>query len=382
MPDFIAETLKTILAFGTRAVGSPAEKACAEYLAGVFQKQNLTVSREEFHASAFPLFLMNKILPAISLLVLALVAGVFFQHPGLCILLLLAPPAMLFGTSQNAFTRFAKIFDLGSGSTTCNILARTEPSLAINPNAPTIIISAHYDTKSHSQPSVSRFLCILIPLILYAILALLALLTLWHLATIPKPAVLTLILIAGLCNLQYMFNITANQSPGAMDNASGLAILLGLSRLLPPQMSDKAHLIFLATGAEEMGLIGAFRFLQAHRTQLDPARTLLVNFDCLGTGGTVSMVGPPRLKSAGLVDRARNLLAQQGFQTRFFSLMIGAGMDHIPFAQNGFSAMSFTQTTLEAARRMHSPNDRLEFLYTDELATLTQTFAKFIQTLP
>ncbi len=378
MKEFISDSLKAILSFGPRAVGTPAEKACAEFLAETFQKQNLNVVRQEITASKFTLFLAGKIFPAVSLVTLCTVGCFFFHRPAVSFILLLLPPGLLVIISRNIFTRFTKIFDLGKPHATCNIIARTGPG---NPAAPTLVFVAHYDTKSLSQPSKQRFLCVLIPLVLYGLLALLSLLTLLHLILLPKPVVLILILAAIFCHLRYMLSTTANLSPGAMDNASGVAILLALSRLLPARLAEKNNLIFLASGAEELGLVGALRFLQTYRKELDPGKTTILNFDSLGVGGKILMVGPRRLIRSGVVDRARELLARQGFGFRFFSFMIGAGMDHIPFVQNGFTAMSFTQVSLESVLRLHAPSDRLEYLQIDELAVLSQLFAEFAQTL-
>jgi hypothetical protein len=153
MKEFISDSLKTILAFGPRAVGTPAEKACADFLVETFRKQNLTVVREEIVVSKFPLCLMSKGSPIISLITLIFVGWLFFSHPAVSFLLLLLPPGLLIVTSRNIFTYFSKIFNLGTPLSTCNIIARPGPP---NPAVPTLVLVAHYDTKSLSQPSKQR----------------------------------------------------------------------------------------------------------------------------------------------------------------------------------------------------------------------------------
>lgn len=70
--------------------------------------------------------------------------------------------------------------------------------------------------------------------------------------------------------------------PGANDNASGVAMLLGLSRyyaLHPPKYS----MLFIAFSGEEAGLLGSAYFVKHPLVNLSDIR-FLVNFDLAGTG--------------------------------------------------------------------------------------------------
>jgi hypothetical protein len=71
---------------------------------------------------------------------------------------------------------------------------------------------------------------------------------------------------------------------GADDNASGVAVLLGLAKALAklPAEQRTHDLVFVAFGAEEMGLLGSAH-LVAGMSPEDKARTLaMVNFDMVG----------------------------------------------------------------------------------------------------
>lgn len=70
--------------------------------------------------------------------------------------------------------------------------------------------------------------------------------------------------------------------PGANDNASGIAMLLSISRYFainPPEYS----IVFIAFSAEELGLIGSEYFAKTPLIDLQKIK-FLINFDLAGTG--------------------------------------------------------------------------------------------------
>ena len=75
---------------------------------------------------------------------------------------------------------------------------------------------------------------------------------------------------------------TDTRFPGAHDNASGVAMLLSISKyfqLNPPKIS----IVFLSFSAEELGLIGSSYFVNHSAIDLKNIK-FLVNFDMVGTG--------------------------------------------------------------------------------------------------
>jgi hypothetical protein len=71
--------------------------------------------------------------------------------------------------------------------------------------------------------------------------------------------------------------------PGANDNASGVAALLGIARdLSGSRRPASLHVVLLSAGSEETMLEGMDAFLRRHRGELDPARTIVVCLDQLG----------------------------------------------------------------------------------------------------
>lgn len=74
---------------------------------------------------------------------------------------------------------------------------------------------------------------------------------------------------------------------GAIDNASGIAALTAIARALVPLRGQLRHAVrFVAFGAEELGMLGSYAYVQQHLAELDALR-FVFNLDCVGTGNRV-----------------------------------------------------------------------------------------------
>ena len=73
--------------------------------------------------------------------------------------------------------------------------------------------------------------------------------------------------------------------PGANDNATGVAAVLALAERLAASPLEGTEVVVVVPGCEEVGLGGMIAWLSA--SSLDPASTLVVNLDTLGSGTPV-----------------------------------------------------------------------------------------------
>ncbi|MFP4209254.1 MAG: M28 family peptidase [Wenzhouxiangella sp.] len=130
---------------------------------------------------------------------------------------------------------------------------------------------------------------------------------------------------------------------GAIDNATGLALMIELARAFVETDGTGRSLVFLAVGAEESGLLGASYYAA---NPLYPLETTagVINMDAPGVHGRTrdfSISGSAKL---GLLDLLIDEAAEQG---RRYSPdpNPAAGSffrsDHFPFAQAGVPAVSF-----------------------------------------
>jgi hypothetical protein len=87
--------------------------------------------------------------------------------------------------------------------------------------------------------------------------------------------------------------------PGANDNLSGVAALVGLAELLREQPAEDLRVLLVSCGAEETLQDGIRAFLARHRHELDPARTAFVNFETVGSPHLILLEaeGPVRMES-------------------------------------------------------------------------------------
>jgi len=77
-------------------------------------------------------------------------------------------------------------------------------------------------------------------------------------------------------------------SPGANDNASGVAVLIELARHFVSQPPPCCTLRFVALGAKELGLGGSRAYLLRHQTELHGCE-LVLNLDTVGGEGTIAV---------------------------------------------------------------------------------------------
>jgi len=90
----------------------------------------------------------------------------------------------------------------------------------------------------------------------------------------------------GLCIIStflLLINFTNNKSPGAIDNGSGLVIILEILNHLKEinYIPENYNIWFVFTGAEECGTMGIRYFYNAYLKDLDRYNTVIMNFDAI-----------------------------------------------------------------------------------------------------
>lgn len=105
-------------------------------------------------------------------------------------------------------------------------------------------------------------------------------------------------------------------SPGANDNASGVAVLLETARSLAQAPVPGLEVWFLATDAEESGTVGMSAFLDAHGEELRQAGAVIINLDNLGAGALAYITGEgmfgTRPSDPELLALAARVVAEEG----------------------------------------------------------------------
>ena len=160
-------------------------------------------------------------------------------------------------------------------------------------------------------------------------------------------------------------------APGADDNATGVAVLLELARVLADEPLG-ATLVFVAFSAEEVNLGGSRHYLEQARTRGEDIRAVIV-LDIVGNAGGAAGESAIRVFSAPPEDSPSRQLAYfvaeqgarylPGFEVRVQPTIDRPGRysDHVPFSEAGIPAVRLIET-IEDTARQHSADDRPESL--------------------
>lgn len=160
--------------------------------------------------------------------------------------------------------------------------------------------------------------------------------------------------------------------PGAVDNASGTALMLGLAEELAENRGELGKaFVFVAFNAEEEGLFGSWSFVEA--LPLVPRRAELINIDMVGARDSSALVVYSALMSARddpedpIVARPERRLKRladaRGLSIRFERRAYSS--DHVPFASIPIPAMTLAQ---EPAEVYHTRGDGPEAVDEQKLA--------------
>lgn len=101
-----------------------------------------------------------------------------------------------------------------------------------------------------------------------------------------------LALALGALGTLVMADILRNPTvPGANDNLSAVAALVGLAEAVEDQPLEGIRILLVSAGAEETFQDGIRAFMERHGNDLDPARTWFLNYDTIGSTHLVMLEG-------------------------------------------------------------------------------------------
>jgi hypothetical protein len=164
----------------------------------------------------------------------------------------------------------------------------------------------------------------------------------------------------------------AAQAPGVVDDASGVATMMELARVMSQYEFDKT-LVFVSFEAEEQGLVGATLHAEKALKEKQAIEAVL-NDDIMGgdsSGNGFRSTHAVRVFSDEPMDSGSRALARYIKETgeRYVPEMkvdlvfrrdrFSRGGDHTPFHARGFAAVRFT-TPAENYQNQHGPGDNFE----------------------
>ncbi len=153
---------------------------------------------------------------------------------------------------------------------------------------------------------------------------------------------------------------TVPEVPGANDNGSGIATLLTIAE----EIADREYpftVRFIGFGAEELGLHGSQHYVgQLSEEEIDSTVAML-NFDALGSGPQTATLG-----TSSLQRMVEFYAEEQGIDIKIRYTMDWGSSDHAAFHEAGIDHIFFLG---EDFSRIHTPDDKLEFVETELLGS-------------
>ena len=369
----------TQLAF-PRLVGSTGETEAQDYIVQQFKALGLDVSWEPFSFTKFPAEVLPRILSALFVPVVLFVPWFGEQFPILvCLICLLSLSVALFFTQWHK--RFEGLYDIGKRLRTENIIATNDRKP--DDNTPAFLFVAHYDSKSQVLPIAVRAISYGIAIVGLIALTIIMLVKVITLAWLPNYIVWSIAGLTTFCLLLLQINLTQNHSPGAFDNASGIGVMLEVARVVVAG-GERKSVTFLAAGAEEYGMCGALRYIQAHADEYNRENTYVINLDGLGVGNGVNLVTrygiPPVRTTNALAKLFRASGESLGIKVAERYLPIGVGLDSIPIASRGFETVTLTAGDVgRASLKIHSKRDRSDLINVESLQQVGELIVDVIE---
>lgn len=363
----INEILGSLSALPHRYSTSPNERRAAEYLKQKLTELSLEPELDPFVApttfSWIYFFLYLGFL-------LAVIVGAY--HPVVAFLIALALVVLFVGEQTTRFSPLSKWVPQGLSH---NVIARM-PGPA--QSAKTLVLCAHYDTSKtalifHPKFTAGLRRAYLISLLMIALILVGGAARMFTTPQLSRIIGYVLWAPAGymvfMCLGMLEREVRGKPVNGAADNASGVAIVMELTKRLQARggLPDR-EVIVLLTGSEEVGLTGMSHFMAESGQDLDPRQTLFLNFDNVGGGRVTYTRGEGMLfhlaSDSRLLAIADRLVKEdprfKDVQTRVFDALT---LDTLVPRARGFGVMTVMGLTdAGVAFPWHWFNDTLENL--------------------
>lgn len=348
-PGRAATHLRALAGRG-RPAGSPAEREAMDYCSGVLKASGFSVTEEPFDFSA-----------AIGRWLVPLTGAVLATWQGAAAWLLAAGGDVrpLGGLGACLALILASAGYLGARHGVLAWPTHRVPSvnLVATRGTPALWVVAHVDSKSQPMPTAVRATTLLVAIGCF----------LWTIVgTLLGEVALAVPLVGLVCSAVVSLATVGNDSPGAADNASGVATCLSLAERLSPA----TPLGIVLTSGEELGLAGARAWVRGR------APGVAINLDTLDDRGHWRCM----VHGAASRDLAQRVCQGMSAQSwRVSPVIPGLLTDGVALADAGWRAVTLSRGSLATLGRIHRPHDTVRHLTGDAAEELAASLATFLE---
>jgi hypothetical protein len=362
---------------GPRPAGSEQERGAFEYVAGILDKMGYQQNSCPTPFAPLPILSLAWLLSG-SLIILA---GYYFDKipwatiwmPLISPLLLQLDKILLDLRPKNELSQY--LYATPGGETDLPLLvicAHCDSAKAIAFSAKTLRWLSSHALKMTQR--ISFLICFV---------SLISLIGFWFPLWLNVLVKIVSLLAGGWFIGSEIFNQFAARgkySPGAVDNASGVGVLLSLAEYYQHKLPSSLKLGFLFTGAEETGLHGSDGFAKTV-SLLSP--TAVINLDMVGAGRQLYFVQKEGIVFFRRTNAELNHLLQTVYpEIKPIVNSLRSG-DYASFIKLGIPSVSLqTGGSKEAELSYHSRFDTLDLIDPASLSMTCLTVVKVIENLP
>lgn len=325
---------------GPRPAGSPAAASAGEYCAEVLRRAGYTVSKQEFEFSRIPGAFFTPAVGAILLVAVTSASGARRGAPWAPLLCLAVGFCLVAGGAALC---------AGDGVLRLPFLRRRAANVVgVRGDAkPRIWLVAHLDSKWQPVSTFWRTAGIVLSSTAFGLAFVLALSRLfpghqrewwWVPLALVWPGALLMIA-----------SFVGDRGPGALDNASGVAAVLGAAEAIPAS----CRVGVLITDAEELGLAGA----RAWARQWEGAPGIALNCDSVDDVGRFTLMFSGASAPQQPTDALLRASAAAGERARVVRLLPGVLTDSVALAARGWRTVTLSRGTLRTLSRVHTMSD-------------------------
>ena len=359
-----------------RLSGTEGEKKAVELVKSKFREigfSNDQIMYQDFNFSTFYSEVLVKILAFLTIVIYSLLIFIKYLYPFFTIITIIIVVIIflsILGALKHPEYQGFWEKHFGKKVSSTNVFVTLNAKKKSFENAGNIVISAHLDSKSQTFKTIWRVVFF----------------TIWEIGMVALPILYAFFLVdlyfhvirSIILGIEYgiifttslvifstfmiFLNNTRNKSPGALDNASGMAIVFELSSFFKNNNLDNYNLWFCQFSAEEIGTMGSRIFLDSFEDIFSKHNTFQINFDMISCKSQkeveyVKSYGflPPKIGSELLDNYIHQAAKEEEVSIKGFSGVSGAHTDSVPFHLRKYDSIDFA--TFGATKYAHSKED-------------------------
>jgi hypothetical protein len=355
-----------------RLPGTEGEKRAIDLTVKIFNEigfENEQVIKESFKFSNFYSSILIKLLIVFSFtIVFSLLLMVYISHFSLFLVIVISIFVILLIVKDNKHPEETTFWNrhFGKYLSSSNVYVKIPNLKTESESRGDIILSAHIDSKS--QPFTSYWRGKIYRTWIYCGFLFGSFYTLYTMYLYSSYSVIGILLFSNMpriivieISLWFLFflilisNIlllmlkSHNKSTGAIDNASGMAIVFELSAIFKDTPLNNYNLWFCQFSAEEMGTMGSRFFLKNHEDKFSKGKVFLINSDAISDAldenkTRVEYIKTtkrfPRRFGSPTISKYLELAAkEEGLLIHGFHSTFGIHFDSLPFRLRGYDAI-------------------------------------------